>query len=104
MKAVEAGNGLVVLDADRRTYAGLSRDGTYWHLIQPASEATVKALEYEDANGLRVQPVALGQLICTCAGGRFHRHCYRTEQAEAFERSRASEVDWGLAETAAVAS
>lgn len=104
MNSRELKNGLVIFDEARRTYAALSRDGSYWHVIQPATEATAKAFEYVGDDGLTVRPVESGQLICTCAGGRFHRHCYRLDQAEAFEASRAIEVDWGLEERAAVAS
>lgn len=30
------GDALVVLDASRRLYAGLSRDAGYWHVVHPA--------------------------------------------------------------------
>lgn len=103
MNGLELSNGLVVLDEARRLYVALSRDGSYYHVIQPATEVAAKSFEYTSDEGLLVQPVAPGELICTCAGGRFHRHCYRTGQAETFERERASglqrlasEADWGL--------
>lgn len=73
------GDELVCLDAERRLYAGLSRDRTYWHIIQP--------LPLEDprvGDGLR----KAGELGCTCPGGVYHGRCYRVGQAEAFEAGR----------------
>lgn len=68
---------LVVLDASRRTYAALSRDRSYWHLIHPLP------VDLVDADGAVIRRV--GSLTCTCAGGSFRGECYRTKQAAAFE-------------------
>jgi len=93
---LEQPDGLIVLDVDRRTYAALSRDESYWHLIQPASEPIARGFDYVDANGLTVTPVAVGDLTCTCAGGRFKRHCYRIDQAKAFEQRLENDLRWGI--------
>ena len=71
------GTSLVVLDAARRLYAGLSRDGAYWHVVTPAIEDMVNA---ENAV-IR----SAGQLTCRCRGGLYRGTCYRTAEAEAFE-------------------
>jgi hypothetical protein len=55
-------NHLVVLDAERRLYAGLARDGGYWHVVQP-----VRIDDRRVEDGLRIA----GQLSCTCGGGVF---------------------------------
>ena len=69
---------LVVLDAGRRTYAALSRDATYWHLISPLP------VDLVDADGTVVRRI--GDLSCTCAGGVFRGECYRIKQALAWEK------------------
>jgi hypothetical protein len=71
------GDALVVLDAARRTYAALSRDESYWHLISPLP------VDLVDADGTVIRRV--GTLTCTCAGGTFRNECWRTKQATAFE-------------------
>lgn len=73
---------LVILDATRRLYAGLNREGTGWHVIQPARLDDPRV-----GDGLR----QAGQLVCTCAGGTFRGTCYRTEQAERFEGQMADQ-------------
>lgn len=80
----DAGDNLVVLDEPRRLYAGLSRDGTYWHVVHPAQVDMVNA---ENAV-IR----AVGQLICTCKGSAFRGTCYRVLEAEAFEAGRVALV------------
>jgi hypothetical protein len=68
---------LVVVDAHRRTYMGLSRDLSYWHAIRPA--------RIEDpivGDGKRIA----GELLCSCAGGSFGQRCYWTQLAEALEQ------------------
>jgi hypothetical protein len=87
--------GLIVLDLDRRTYAGLSHDGTYWHLLQAATAEQAKSFDYVGDDGLTVSPVRAGDLICSCPGGRWRRHCYRLDEARAFERSIEEEARWG---------
>jgi hypothetical protein len=87
--------GLIVLDVDRRTYIGLSRDGTYWHMVQAATPEMAKAYEFVNADGMTVSPVATGDLVCSCPGGRFRQHCYRIDQAKEFERSIEEEARWG---------
>lgn len=67
---------LVVLDADRRLYAGLARDGSYYHVVQPARRDDPRV-----GDGLR----RAGQLVCSCNGGMFRGTCYRVEEAERFE-------------------
>lgn len=71
------GDNLVVIDAARHVYAGLSRDASYLHLVHPAPVDMVNA---ENAV-IR----SAGQLVCTCAGSAYRGRCYRTDQAEAFE-------------------
>jgi hypothetical protein len=78
-EAGESGE-LVVLDRERRLYAGTNRDGTGWHVIQPARPDDPRV-----GDGLR----QAGQLVCTCAGGTFRGTCYRTVEAERFEAERA---------------
>lgn len=89
------GDDLVVLDANRRLYAGLSRDGAYWHAVHPAPVAMV------NSDGATVRDA--GQLVCTCAGSAFRGTCYRVEQAEAFEGARPgtpfiTDSPWGAGE------
>jgi hypothetical protein len=90
---VDVGQALVVLDEGRRLYAALSRDGSYWHVVQPGFELT-------DGDGNVVR--AEGELVCSCKGGTFHGRCYRIDQAKAFEAGRADVVAW-LPEPQAVA-
>jgi hypothetical protein len=88
--------GLIVLDVDRRTYIGLSHDGRYWHLIGPVPSAEVaRYFDRTDADGNAMSPVAVGDLVCTCAGGRWKNTCYRLDQAKEFERSIEEEARWG---------
>jgi hypothetical protein len=76
----DVGDGLLVLDATRRVYAGLARDRASYHLIQPARPDDPRVVD---------QLRAAGDLVCTCAGGTFRGTCYRTTQAEAFEAANA---------------
>lgn len=69
-------DGLLVLDAAARTYAGPSRSGGAWHLIQPARP---------DHRLVRDGVVRPGSLVCTCEGGTFNGRCWRLDQARAFE-------------------
>lgn len=71
------GDALVVLDASRRLYAGLSRDQTYWHAVHPLSVDLIA----EDGTVV----ARVGALTCTCAGGQYRGRCYRVAQVEAFE-------------------
>lgn len=75
---------LVVLDAERRTYAAVNREGTAYHLIQPARPDDPRV-----GDGLR----SAGELVCTCAGGTFRGFCYRVREAEAFEAGRLPESE-----------
>lgn len=77
---------LYVLSVTFRLYVGLSRDGSYLHVIAP------RQVELTDIDGHVVAPV--GTLACNCKGATFHGHCYRLAQAEAFERGDAAEVAW----------
>jgi hypothetical protein len=76
---------LVVLDADRRLYAGLSHDESYYHLIQPTQFAIV------DPNTDEVLRTA-GALACTCRGFQSHGHCYQTQLAIELEIAKADQA------------
>ena len=78
------GDALVVLDAARRLYVGLSRDAGYWHCVHPAQVDMVNA---ENAVIRQV-----GQLVCGCKGGQFRGTCYRVQEAEAFEAGQLAPV------------
>lgn len=81
-EAGQAGE-LVVLDRERRLYAGLNREGTAWHVIQPA-----QLWDPRVGDGL----VVVGQLVCSCQGGTFRGVCYRTKEARAFEARQADQA------------
>jgi DNA (cytosine-5)-methyltransferase 1 len=68
---------LVILSASRRTYAALSRDGSYLHVVQPLQVELVA----EDGTVLQ----RVGSLTCSCKGGQFRGACYQVARAEAFE-------------------
>jgi hypothetical protein len=79
---------LVVLDAERRLYVGLSRDGSYYHLIRP--------LRPEDYR-VREELGKAGQLACDCVGFSSHGHCYQAALAIAHEgraRDEAAAPKW----------
>ena len=80
-------SGLFIFDAERRTYLALNRAGDAYHLIRPA--------DAEDPL-VRDGRVEVGDLICTCPGGRYGRGCYRLEEARAWEseQQRECDVDW----------
>lgn len=86
MNLHELEGGLWVLDLDRRTYAALSRDGSYWHLIRPRRAEDAQAGAWRE----------VGVLMCNCAGAQRHGRCYRVEEAEKFER-QLDDSAWGLA-------
>lgn len=67
---------LVVFDAHRRTYLGLSRKGDYFHCIRPARP---------DDPTVQDGKVIAGDLTCSCPAGVFARRCYWTQLAEALE-------------------
>jgi len=73
----DVGDALTILDAGRRLYAALSRDGTYWHVVSPLQADRL------DAEGNVVR--AAGALSCICKGATFHGTCYQQMNAEAFE-------------------
>lgn len=81
----ERSGALVILDAGRRLYAGLSRNGSYWHVVTPSQ---VEIHHDETDEVIR----GIGQLFCTCKGGTFHGSCYRLEQAVAFEAGDADRL------------
>src|SRR6185369_17638251 len=56
----DVGDALTILDAGRRLYAALSRDGTYWHVVSPLQADRL------DAEGNVVR--AAGALSCICKG------------------------------------
>lgn len=76
---------LHVLSTEHRLYVGLSRDGSYLHVVSPQIELT-------DVDGNVVRPA--GTLGCTCKGSVFHGSCYRTKQGEALERGEADVDVW----------
>ena len=67
---------LYVLDVERRYYAGLSRTGSYLHLIRP--------LRDEDYR-VRHEGGRIGALACDCVGFSTHGHCYQATAAAAHE-------------------
>lgn len=80
-----AGDGLIVLDADLRTYAAINRAGDRYHLIQP--------LEINHplvGDGKRIA----GELGCSCSGGVFKGSCYQVELAEQYEASIPKAATW----------
>jgi hypothetical protein len=77
---------LHILSIEYRLYIGLSRDGSYLHVIAP------RQADVQDSDGIVVH--AIGELACTCAGGTFHGSCYRLRQAEAYEKGDAIEEAW----------
>lgn len=68
---------LAIISASKRTYAALSRDGSYLHVVQPLQVELVA----EDGTVLQ----RVGQLTCTCKGGEYRGTCWRVKEAEAFE-------------------
>jgi hypothetical protein len=76
---------IVVLDGERRVYAGLSHDGSYLHLIQPTQFAII------DPNTDEVLRPA-GTLECRCRGFQSHGHCYQATAAIAFEGEMADQA------------
>jgi len=68
---------LVILSASRRTYAALSRDGSYVHVVQP------RAVDLVAEDGTVIERI--GELTCSCLGGLYRGTCWRTKQAAAFE-------------------
>lgn len=78
------GDALMVLDATRRAYAGLSRDAAYWHLVHPAQ------VDMVNAENAVIRSV--GQLVCGCKGGQFRGTCYRVQEAEAFEAGQLAPI------------
>jgi hypothetical protein len=73
----DVGQTLVVLDEERRLYAGLSRDESYWHVVAPLQ------LEILGRDGEVIR--AIGQLSCRCKSGVVRGTCYRVVEAEAIE-------------------
>ena len=76
---------LVVLSARLRLYVGLSRDGSYFHVIQPTQFDLV---DHDTDEVLR----PAGTLACTCRGFTSHGHCYQATAAIAFEGQMADEA------------
>lgn len=68
---------LVVLDASRRLYVGLSRSRAYYHVIAPLPVDLVA----EDGAVIR----RVGSLSCSCLGGVYRGECWRSKQVAAFE-------------------
>ena len=76
---------LYILDGEHRLYVGLSRDGSYLHVVSPAQ---VEQRDLESGEITR----GVGQLACSCRGGVYHGRCYRVEAAEAFEAGDADRL------------
>lgn len=76
---------LVILDATRRLYAGLSRDSSYYHVVQPTQ---FPLIDLESGEVLR----PAGTLACTCRGFTSHGHCYQATAAIAFEGELADQA------------
>ena len=76
---------LAVLDATRRLYAGLSRDGSYYHVIVPSQ------FDLVDHNTDEVIRPA-GTLECRCRGFLSHGHCYMASAAIALEGQQADQA------------
>jgi hypothetical protein len=70
---------LIVFDASRRTYVGLSRDGSYWHVVRPTTrdDRGVRAIE-EPGRPTTYDP----PLVCSCPA---RKPCYRVAEAIAYE-------------------
>lgn len=79
------GQQLHVVSERFRLYVGLSRDGSYLHVVSPAV-----AIHDQDGNVVRPD----GALACTCKGAFFHGSCWRTTQAEAYEKGDAWVDAW----------
>lgn len=77
---------LHILSSAFRLYIGLSRDGSYLHVISP------RQAEVTDLDGNVVHEK--GELACSCAGGVFHGDCYRRRQAVVYETGDAIEEAW----------
>lgn len=75
---------LAVLDAGRRLYVGLSRDGSYYHVITPTH------FDLTDQDDVVIRPA--GTLECRCRGFQAHGHCYQTAAAIAFEGQQADQA------------
>lgn len=88
------GNDLVVLDANRRLYIGLSHDGAAWHSVHPTP------IDLVNGDGATIRTA--GQLVCTCKGSAFRGTCWRVKQAEAFEAGQPgtafTDSPWGAGE------
>lgn len=77
LRAPAEPNTLVVVDAGRRTYLGLSNDGSYFHALRPA--------RLDDpivGDGKK----AVGALLCSCVAAAYGRDCRWTTLATALER------------------
>jgi hypothetical protein len=74
----DIGGDLAVLDAERRLYVGLSRDGSYYHVVEPLQADIVEGIDNDV-----IRPA--GALACRCKGGTFRGVCYRVTEAEALE-------------------
>lgn len=68
-------------DPGRRTWLALSKDGSYFHVVTPTPDDAQLIVD-----GLR----RIGQLSCSCAGGRYRGSCYVTVAAEAIEAAALS--------------
>ena len=85
----DVGQALVVLEAGRRVYVGLSRDSEYLHVVHPA------AVDMVNADGAVI--LSAGQLTCTCKGSAYRGTCYRVAEAVVFEGTHprpAEDIAW----------
>ena len=82
---------IVAVDLGRRVFLGLSRDGSYLHVVHP------RGFEMLGEEGELVGRPE--DLVCTCAGSFYHGRCYQTQRAEAIEAeldapATAAELAW----------
>lgn len=71
----------VFADPLRRTWLALNSSNSGYHVVTPTPDDAQLIVD-----GLR----HVGQLSCSCAGGRYRGSCYVTKSCEAIEASMAA--------------
>lgn len=74
----------ILADRDRRTYLSLNRAGDAYHVVTPIAADDIRVRD-----GVRL----VGQLTCTCEGGRFRGSCYVVRAAESLEAAASTWFD-----------
>lgn len=70
-------------DPARQTFAAVSRDGSYYHLVHPADPTDIRVRGWSRDGEVVLEPkVAAGQLVCECPSGRVRGTCYVVEAAK----------------------